>query len=484
VLGLLGVPSFYHPLLELIADPARSVRLAAIQAAERVAAPELLPALSRALAEPALRRHAIAAIVACAGGDLSILGAELRNPARPRELRCQVARSLLRFGRKASEHLAPAVEDADDLVRSAVIDALSALREAAGHLDADPARFARQLETELRLALERWLCLHDLREARLPAPLLLETLERGVASDRARIVDLLSLVYPDLLASSLREALLRGDGRKRAEAVELIDSVAAAVRGSIVPYLGGTDAQKIEVCERRLGLRRQSAAARLGELTGHPDAWLSACARDAIGRSRLAEQLAELGALGGLDPQIAGHARAALAHVAGSTTFKATGAASARVQEVSKMPLVPLEQILFLKQVPLFRDIPGEEIAGLLPIVEEVEFPPGTIVLRQGDEGDGLYIIVEGRVSVEVDGRRAGEMGSRQVIGELAILTGEPRAATCTTLSDVIALRIRRDPFWQLLRDHTEVSLGVIRILLDYLKRPELAAAARPTAAA
>jgi CRP-like cAMP-binding protein len=143
------------------------------------------------------------------------------------------------------------------------------------------------------------------------------------------------------------------------------------------------------------------------------------------------------------------------------------------------MPLVPLEQILFLKQIPLFRDIPGEEIAGLLPIVEEVEISARTIVLRQGDEGDGLYIIVEGRVSVEVDGRRAGEMGSRQVIGELAILTGEPRAATCTALSDVIALRIRRDPFWQLLRDHTEVSLGVIRILLDYLKRPELAAAAR-----
>jgi hypothetical protein len=60
VLGLLGVPSFYHPLLELIADPARSVRLAAIQAAERVAAPELLPAFvastSRAGAAPARDR--------------------------------------------------------------------------------------------------------------------------------------------------------------------------------------------------------------------------------------------------------------------------------------------------------------------------------------------------------------------------------------------------------------------------------------------
>jgi hypothetical protein len=315
--------------------------------------------------------------------------------------------------------------------------------------------------------------------------LLLETLERAATADRERIIDLLALVYPDLNRSSLRDALLRTRGRRRAEAIELIDSVAVAARGLVVPYLGGTDAQRLEAAERRLGLRRLGAAARLEQLATESDPWLRACALDAIGRSRLADQLAVLvKSAAATDPLVAASARAALVHLTGSASAPAPQGGGARVQEGTKMPLVPLEQILFLKQVPLFRDIPGEEVAGLLPIVEEVEFPAGATIIRQGDAADGLYIIVEGRVAIDVDGRRAGEMGSRHVIGELALLSGEPRSATCTALSEVMALGIRREPFWQLMRDHPEVSLGVIRILLDYLRQRQPAASPEPTVAA
>jgi hypothetical protein len=208
VLGLLGVPSYYHPLLELIADPARSVRPgrdpgSRARRGARAAA-GVVASTRRAGAAPARRSRRS---WACAGGDLSILGAELRNPARPRELRCQVARSFASIraeGERASR--ARGRGTADDFGALGVIDALigpcarpagqpgcgpGALRAAARDRAAPGAR---ALAVPPRPA----------RGAPAGAASLLETLERGVRQRTARASSICCpLVYPDLLASSL-----------------------------------------------------------------------------------------------------------------------------------------------------------------------------------------------------------------------------------------------------------------------------------------
>ncbi|MFN8091076.1 MAG: HEAT repeat domain-containing protein, partial [Vicinamibacteria bacterium] len=162
VLGALGVSSFYHPLLELVADEDRSVRLAAIRAAERVASPELLPRLVDALAEAPLRPAVTAAIVACAGGDLTALAAQLADPTRPRELRCHVAHALSRLGPGGISALLARTDDPDDVVRGAVLGALAAAG-AGSSGSADRGRLLACLERETRLAYERWLRRNDVR---------------------------------------------------------------------------------------------------------------------------------------------------------------------------------------------------------------------------------------------------------------------------------------------------------------------------------
>ena len=82
-----------------------------------------------------------------------------------------------------------------------------------------------------------------------------------------------------------------------------------------------------------------------------------------------------------------------------------------------------------------------------------------------------LLMIVEGDVGIEVDGRDTDKvLGSRDVIGELAILTGDVRGATCTALGEVLTLRISHDPFWRLMRERPEITIGVMQIVLGYLK--------------
>lgn len=474
VLGQLGVPSFYHPLLELIGDPDRRVRLAAIQAAGHVRAPELQPALAAAAGDPRVRQAAVQALVDCGRGQVDALAPLLLDPTQPDALRQQVARHLPRLGAAAAPLLAEATAAAGDGVRGTAVAGLLMLRDQ-GHPPAlEAAAVQARLDAELRLAFERFLALEDVRQV-APGSLLDEAVARAFAADRGRVLDLLGLLYPELPLPSLREALTRGEGRKVAEALELVDSVAVTARGIAAPCLGGNAQQRLEAAEKRLLLRRPGFAALASRWHADPSPWWRAIALDALARGGVAT-LAPLAeeAADDPDPLVRGAARAALA-------WLAAGA----VPEVPPMPLVPLEQILFLKQVPLFRDIPGEEVAGLLAIVEEADFAPGAVILRQGDAGDALYIVVEGRVAIDVDGqRRPGRIGPRDVIGELSILTGEPRAATCTAETDVVALRIRRDPFWELMREHPEVSLGVIRILVTHLRRDKSSPAPEPGQAA
>jgi HEAT repeat protein len=481
VLGALGVSSFYHPLLELVADQDRSVRLAAIRAAERIASPELVPSLVAALDEAPLRAAAAAAIVSCAGGDLTALAAQLADRSRPRGLRCHVARALAGLGAAAAPALVPLLDEPDDVVRGAVLEALAALGRDGAAAAPDRARLLACLDRETRAAYERWLRRNDLRASAFELPLLLEALDLAVERDRGRLLAVLALLHPGLDAAALGEAFRRGDPRRRSEALELLDSAGVAGRATLLPYLAGTEAPLREAAERRLGLARVSSiGGRLAELASDADRWTRLCALDAIGRVGAASLRGVLeAAANDSDPPAALTARAALCRLDG----RGRSVAARETGEALDMAMVPLEQVLFLKQVPLFRDIPGEEIAGLLPIVEQVEFAAGEVLIRQGDEGDGLYIIVEGTLAIDVSRRAHGTKGPRDVIGELAILTGEPRAATCTALTAGVALRIPREPFWALLRERPEVSIGIIRILTGYLRGGVAAAPAEPASA-
>ena len=491
LLGALGVHSFNAPLLDLMDDDDPAVRIEAIRAAAKVGTAEFVPKLVDQLSFPPARPSAALAIVACSGGDVGALEGLLANDRLPREIRLQVPRLLAGFGASAVEILAGALDDADDTLRSAVYVALLELRGTGHRVDIEPDRLHQRVQHELRVSFDRTLCLEDLRGERVLPPLLGETLERAGRNDHDRLLSVVALLHPELPIARLRGALIHGgDPRMRATAVELLDNVVVHAKDLVIPCLGGSTAQQIAIAEHRLGLRRASHAERWRQLLHDPDPWTLACAVAGIGDDLAAELSPDMEmALRASDEFVRQCAVFALARLRGPTGVGALGEqltddAPARQtfdeimrrldrrQEGSGMPLAPLEKVLFLKQVQLFTEISGEEIAGLLPIVDERTFAEGTEIITQGDVGDSLFIIVEGEVGIAIDGRPTGTvLKSRDVIGELAILTGDPRAATCTALSEVLTLRIHRDPFWQLIRERPEVSVGVITILLRYIKK-------------
>ena len=133
-----------------------------------------------------------------------------------------------------------------------------------------------------------------------------------------------------------------------------------------------------------------------------------------------------------------------------------------------------MERILFLKRVPLFEALSPADLKQVAAIAQEESFSDGALLAREGDVGDVMFILVSGEVSVTStrDGKEV-ELARRkkgEYVGEMALISKEPRIATMTTVGNVRALSIDQKSFESLLRDRPDVSLAVIRILCERLK--------------
>ncbi len=130
-----------------------------------------------------------------------------------------------------------------------------------------------------------------------------------------------------------------------------------------------------------------------------------------------------------------------------------------------------LEKVLILKSVELLSSVPEDALVEVASILEEIEVEAGDEIIRQGEMGTAMYIIVEGRVRVHADGRDLAELGPREVFGELAALDPQPRAASVTALEPTQLFRLSRTPFLELMADHSEVTSGVLKVLCRRMRK-------------
>ncbi len=133
--------------------------------------------------------------------------------------------------------------------------------------------------------------------------------------------------------------------------------------------------------------------------------------------------------------------------------------------------LSTLEKILFLKSVDLFTLMSDEDFIWITDIAQYVHFGKGEQFIREGDPGDCLYIAVSGEIDVLVeDIGNVATCRERDVIGEMALLSGSPRTASCVAATEVTAIKITRDQFIELLREKPELALGIIQTLVHRLE--------------
>ena len=132
--------------------------------------------------------------------------------------------------------------------------------------------------------------------------------------------------------------------------------------------------------------------------------------------------------------------------------------------------LLTIEKVIILKSVSIFSDISERGLIEAASVLEEIRAEPDQAIFEKGDTGNSLYIVVEGRVRIHDGGKIIATLGPGEVFGELAALDPEPRMASVTVTEPALLLRMGHAELHELMAEHPEVALGIIRVLCRRLR--------------
>jgi HEAT repeat protein len=360
-------------------------------------------------------------------------------------VRNAAAASLKLRGPGAGALISDVLKHGNDAAREAALDAFSP-----NDPDALP-----QLQLYARQEIPR---LRELRAqvASLPGEgqavsLLRVLLQSRLRLGESRLVEILGLIGNPRVMDLVRKSMHGADAEARAAALEALETLGDKTLTREIVTLLEEEPVRITPAEA------------VGNILKNADRWpraLSICAAGELGLKELISSVAVLK----FDPD--------------ALIRESAGRALIQLGEVKPMDTLQtvstLERVLLLREVPIFGDLLPEDLEQVARIAREQWFPDRTVIFRQGEAGDVMFIIVSGRVQVvrSVNGKDQllAQRGPGDFVGEMAIIDSAPRSAGLLTQGDVRMLAIEGEAFKSILRERPEVSLAVLHSLSHRLR--------------
>ncbi len=148
-----------------------------------------------------------------------------------------------------------------------------------------------------------------------------------------------------------------------------------------------------------------------------------------------------------------------------------------------------IERVIFLKQVPFFKEMTIEQLRILANISEETSFGEETTILAEGDLCDSLHVVVSGRVSLQRQNRRRrsksitriATLTSRDYFAEYSLFDNKPNDADAIALDPTSLLLVRQQPLMALIKHQPDLSLVLLRVLSQRLREANDKLAQRST---
>jgi CRP/FNR family transcriptional regulator/CRP/FNR family cyclic AMP-dependent transcriptional regulator len=130
------------------------------------------------------------------------------------------------------------------------------------------------------------------------------------------------------------------------------------------------------------------------------------------------------------------------------------------------------ELMFDLRQVDWLRGLNDDELRLLVPTVAVRQFGAGEMLIREGEQGDSMFIVRSGKAEVfarTADGqtRHLRTYNRGDFTGEMALMTGEPRTASVRAITDVEVIEMDREGFARLFKEHPDAAAGIGDIITE-----------------
>jgi len=139
---------------------------------------------------------------------------------------------------------------------------------------------------------------------------------------------------------------------------------------------------------------------------------------------------------------------------------------------------VPTSQLVKrLKKVTILRALSQSQLKALTKWAKVVVFSKGETVVKRGERGNGLYLILEGSADVRRGNRSLARLGAGQFFGEMSLFDNEPRSADVVALQPSKLVAVSKWEFWGFAASEPSVVLSVLEEMSRRLRAADHALA-------
>ena len=132
-----------------------------------------------------------------------------------------------------------------------------------------------------------------------------------------------------------------------------------------------------------------------------------------------------------------------------------------------------IEKILLLKNSDIFKTCNEVDLIDIASICSENYFEKGVNIFKKGDQGNCMYFIHSGQVSIHDGEHQLAVLSENEIFGELSLLDAESRSASATALSDCILLKIEQELFYDVVATNSDILKGIMRTLCKRLREQD-----------
>ena len=460
-LATLDNHNFYQPLQRLLLSDSPDVRNFALQAAGNACHPSLLPAVITQLESVETRSTAVSTLAAYGTAVLPYVESSLTD----NRLNFATRLSLVRFSGTlangaAKATLLPHLLHPNRELRFVLLTAL----QRCGYQANDPEAVL-QVETAVLAEVEQAAIMLTIAATVDPASAyswLYAALLTEIQQIKQRLLLLFSFLYDPHVLRQVSDYLDLGSGEEKAQAIETVDLIFTTPHKQLLlPLIDNelTIGERLAALRKHVSVPEASAEDWLNNMIigmGEQfDDWTQACAIYGAATSDIARWTAS----------ITRFVQETNGNGVGKRPSALETAQWALNQSSGEQSMLTIEKVSFLKGTNIFSQVPESVLASVAQIMKIIELPAHKQFINEGALAGEMFIIVEGAVRVQKNGKPVTELKAGEVVGELAIFDPEPRSADVVTLMPTVLLQLEKGTLREVMADRPEISHGIIQTL-------------------